>query len=245
MSFPSKSRLRDRRRACSEPSLKKYREIATIESRDYSIMATITTVEMGETGLERAAGSRLQAFGLGACVGLCLYDTFAHVAVLVHVVLPQTLPAAAGRASPPPGKCADTALAHALAELARNGGQVKTIRAALIGGAQIFAPASSAVSNPSLSTVAPSRLEIGQRNVLALKEELNRVSIPLCLEETGGHGGRTVTFEVGTGNLWVRPVGLPERLLGSLARHSESASAAAAPLAALRSVQEGMGGHGH
>ena len=179
-------------------------------------MAMVTMVEMGETGVEQAADSRLQACGLGACVGLCLYETLTQAAVLVHVVLPQTLPAASGRpaAAPLPGKCADTALIHALTELTRRGGQVKHVRAALVGGAQIFTP-----PNTTSAAASPlSRLEIGSRNALALKEELGRAGILLCAEETGGHGGRTVTLEAGTGNIWVRPVGLPERLLICLGR---------------------------
>lgn len=182
-------------------------------------MATTTTVEMGETGLERTAGLRLQACGLGACVGLCLYEPRAQVALLVHVVLPQTMPAAPGRPAPAvplPGKRADTALLHALAEINRCGGQSRFIQAALVGGAQIFSPP-SAGGDP----VALSRLEIGPRNVAALKEQLARVGVPLCAEDTGGHGGRTVTLEAGTGHVWVRPVGLPERLLTTLGRHSE------------------------
>lgn len=183
--------------------------------------ATTTSVEMGETCLERAAGRRLQVYGLGACVGLCLYEPQAQLAVLIHVVLPQTLPPAAGRAvvTPLPGKCADTALLHALAELSRGGGQSRLVRAALVGGAQIFSP-----PNAGGDPAAVSRLEIGPRNVAALKEQLARVGVPLCAEETGGHGGRTVTLEAGTGHVWVRPVGLPERLLTTLGRRSEPRS---------------------
>lgn len=182
-------------------------------------MATTISVEMGETGLERVAGRRLQAYGLGACVGLCLYEPRAQIALLVHVVLPQTLPAAPGRTpvTPLPGKCADTALLHALAEVTRGGGQGQLVRAALVGGARIFSPPNAG----SGDLAASSRLEIGQRNVLALKEQLARVGILLCAEETGGHGGRTVTLEAGTGHVWVRPVGLPERLLVTLGRRSD------------------------
>ena len=201
-------------------------------------MATTTLVEMGETGAEMAIGGRLQACGLGACVGLCLYETQTRVAVLVHVVLPKSLPAAAGRpaVTPLPGKCADTALLHALAELTRSGGQAKTVQAALVGGAQIFTPPNTGAGDAA----SLSRLEIGQRNVLALKEELRRAGVPLCAEETGGHGGRTVTLEAGTGNIWVRPVGLPERLLISLGRHPAPADlpAGAARLGTER-VREG------
>ena len=203
-------------------------------------MAATTSIEMGETGLERAAGQRLQACGLGACVGLCLYEPKAHLALLVHVVLPQTLPAAPGRpaVTPLPGKCADTALLHALAELARCGGQSRLVRAALVGGARIFSPLSGDQS-------ALSRLEIGQRNVMALKEQLARVGIPLCAEETGGHGGRTVTLEAGTGHVWVRPVGLPERLLVTLGRRSDPASALIPTLPNTHILREGAAVYGN
>ena len=196
-------------------------------------MATVTMVEMGETGVQRAAGARLQACGLGACVGLCLYEAAAKVAILVHVVLPETFPAVSGRTvlTPLPGKCADTALMNALAELTRCGGQVKLVRAALVGGAQIFTPPNTG----NADAFALSRLEIGQRNVLALKEGLSRAGIQICAEETGGHGGRTVTLEAGTGNVWVRPVGLPERLLISLGR-STAVPSVLAPLASPEKV---------
>jgi len=182
-------------------------------------MATTTTVEMGETALERTSGQRLQACGLGACVGLCLYEPLAQIALLVHVVLPQTLPAASGRVgvTPLPGKCADTALLHALAEITRDGGSSRLVRAVLVGGAQIFSPPNIGAGDFAVL----SRLEIGQRNVLALKEQLSRVGVPLCAEDTGGHGGRTVTLEAGTGHVWVRPVGLPERLLTTLGRRTD------------------------
>ena len=177
-------------------------------------MAAVTTVEMGEIASERTPGRRLEACGLGACVGLCLYEPLAQAAVLVHVVLPQTLPALTGRpaTAPLPGKCADTAVKHALAEIVRLGGQVQLLRAALVGGAQIFTPANIGTGDAA----SLSRLEIGQRTVRRLQEELERAGIPVCAEETGGHGGRTVTLEAGTGAVWVRPLGLPERLLVSL-----------------------------
>ncbi len=199
-------------------------------------MAMATSVEMGETGLEQAAGLRLQACGLGACVGLCLYEAKARVALLVHVVLPQTLPAAPGRDAPTrlPGKCADTALLHALAEMARCGGQIHLVRAALVGGAQIFSPPTASGTQAALS-----RLEIGPRNVAALKEQLARVGVPLCAEDTGGHGGRTVTLEAGTGHVWVRPVGLPERLLTTLGRRSELLAAPALAALSAHGLREG------
>lgn len=173
-------------------------------------MASVVAVEMGETGLIHRADARLQARGLGACVGLCLYESQARLAVLVHVVLPVTLPpsglGARPATAPPPGKCADTAVAHALAEITRHGGQPAHVQAALVGGAQIFTDAASDGGTRS-------RLEFGLRNVHAVKAELARARVPLCAEDTGGHFGRTVTLDAATGTVWVCPVGLAERML--------------------------------
>ncbi len=178
-------------------------------------MASIVLVEMGEIRLSRSAEEQLQACGLGACVGLCLYEAAAQIAILVHVVLPTTLPpsplASRQLPPPPPGKCADTAIAHALAEIVRQGGRAEQVQAALVGGAQIFTALGS-------DKASHSRLEIGTRNVVALQEGLIREGIALCAEDTGGHFGRTVTLDVGTGDVRVRPVGLGEYPLVTLGK---------------------------
>ena len=75
-----------------------------------------------------------------------------------------------------------------------------------------------------------SRLEIGMRNVHALKEELARARVPLCAEDTGGHFGRTVTLDAATGTVWVCPVGRSERMLVVLGPGGPSAVAAANPI---------------
>jgi len=202
-------------------------------------MASVVAVEMGETGQTRSADARLQARGLGACVGLCLYEPHARLAVLVHVVLPVTLPlsrlASRPAIAPPPGKCADTAVAHALAEITRQGGQAARVQAALVGGAQIFTDAA-----PDLGT--RSRLEIGQRNVHAVKEELAHAHVPLCAEDTGGHFGRTVTLDAATGTVWVRPVGLAERMLVILGHGSPLLTPA--PIPSLGLALEGGWAYG-
>ncbi|MEO7720204.1 MAG: chemotaxis protein CheD [Capsulimonas sp.] len=177
-------------------------------------MADIIAVEMGETRLSNIRGDRLLAFGLGACIGLCLYDPKRSLAALVHIVLPQTLPHAPlrspGKSSTPLlGKCAETAVPHVLAEMYKNGGSATSIRAAIVGGARIFT-SSSPVGTPG------SRLEIGPRNIIAVKEALALARIPLVAEEVGGRCGRTVTFEVETGRVLVRAIGAEEKLLVDL-----------------------------
>ena len=95
------------------------------------------------------------------------------------------------------------------------GAGTQDVQAALVGGSQIFTAMGSDMT-------APSRLEIGTRNVLALQEWLIREGVSLCAEDTGGHFGRTVTLDVATGDVRVRPVGLGERLLVTLGRRTAS-----------------------
>jgi chemotaxis protein CheD len=178
-------------------------------------MASVISVEMGETKLSGRCGDRLLAIGLGACVGLCLYDPIASIAAMVHVVLPRTptiptmLPG--NRAlTHLPGKCGDSAIPHVLAQLERAGAAPGRLRAAIVGGAQIFTPPLPTTAAP---TIPGSRLEIGPRNVDAIRLALARVRIPLVAEQIGGHFGRTVTFHVETGQVYVRPIGSEERLL--------------------------------
>jgi chemotaxis protein CheD len=174
---------------------------------------------MGETRISSRSDDRLLAIGLGACVGVCLYDATARVAAMVHIVLPQTpaaLPSTSKQAAAHlPGKCADTAISNLIGEIEKAGAQIGRIRAAIVGGAQIFTPAPTSVqASPSAFT---SRLEIGPRNVAAVKAGLAKARIPVMAEQTGGYCGRTVTFHVTGGQVFVRPIGAEERLLINLA----------------------------
>ncbi|BDI32218.1 chemoreceptor glutamine deamidase CheD [Capsulimonas corticalis] len=190
-------------------------------------MGDIIAVEMGETKLTSTRGDRLLAFGLGACIGLCLYDPKRSLAAMVHIVLPQTLPntswKSSGKSSEPLlGKCAETAVPHALSEMFKNGASAASIRAAIVGGARIFTSASA-------NGVPGSRLEIGPRNIIAVKEALALADIPLVAEEVGGRCGRTVTFEVETGRVLVRAIGAEEKLLVDL-------SGVCAPIRELKGI---------
>jgi len=100
-------------------------------------MAASVAVEMGEVWISGVPDERLTAVGLGACVGLCLYDPAVRLGAMAHIVLPETpnpLPLFRGQPLPPrPGKCADTAVAYLLAEIVERGARVRHLRAARAG----------------------------------------------------------------------------------------------------------------
>ena len=178
-------------------------------------------IEMGETRVSRSSMDRLVAHGLGACVGLCLYDAAAKLAAMVHVVLPETLPLRAGFAPnqqfvAPPGKCADTAVRYVVSQIIEQGARADRLCAVIAGGSQIFAHASTHGGGPGQATL--SRMEIGPRNVFAVRQALDAEGISLMAEDVGGSYGRHLTLCVGTGHVFVRRIGAEERLLAWLGK---------------------------
>ena len=75
-------------------------------------------------------------------------------------------------------------------------GQKKNIIAKLAGGAQMFA------FRQSLDL-----MRIGHRNVVAARERLNELEIPIVSEDTGGNHGRTIILDSGTGILRIKTIG--------------------------------------
>lgn len=186
-------------------------------------MAASVAVEMGEVWISGVSGERLTAVGLGACIGLCLYDPTVKLGAMAHIVLPLTPhPPPLFRGQPlasRPGKCADTAVAYLLAEIEERGARVRHVRAAMAGGAQIFSHASfpkSGVGSSPHGGASLSRLEIGPRNAEAVREALQREGIPLTTEDVGGTFGRTVGLCIRTGDFWVRRIGGEDKKLACL-----------------------------
>ncbi len=194
-------------------------------------MAASVAVEMGEVWVSGAVDERLTAVGLGACVGLCLYDPAVRLGAMAHIVLPQTpFPLPLFRGQPlafRPGKCADTAVAYLLAQIVERGARVRHLRAAMAGGAQIFShslypkPGAGPSAHASASL---SRLEIGPRNAEAVREALERAGIPLVAEDMGGTFGRTVALCIRTGDMWVRRIGGEDQKLVSLSQSCPKAA---------------------
>lgn len=133
--------------------------------------ATIIGIGDHKVGTEPMA-----TVGLGSCVALILYDMKNGIGGMAHVMLPESR----GKTEKP-GKFADTALEILLDELERNGSAKSFIRAKLVGGAAMF-------STPS------NNLNIGERNINALRDLLEKARITTDKEDVGGTSGRSVLF---------------------------------------------------
>lgn len=146
-----------------------------------------------------SADSVLITLGLGSCVAILLHDPTARVGGLAHVLLPSR---SLSRTGENPGRFPQTAIPALLEAMAGLGAVPGRMVARLVGGAAMFA------------ALAPSgSMQMGDRNLIASREVLRALAIPIVGEMVGGGTGRSVWFHVGEGRVVVRAVGQSEQIL--------------------------------
>ena len=131
----------------------------------------------------------LKSYGLGSCLAIALYDPDREIGGLAHVMLPDG--DAAENSDRKPGKYADTAIRALLRRMVEQGANYTAVEAKIAGGSDMFEFESFGEG-------------VGQRNITAAKEELDKLGVPLVAEDIGGEHGRTVEFTPGTGSLVVK-----------------------------------------
>jgi chemotaxis protein CheD len=139
-----------------------------------------------------AAGTILVTVGLGSCVAIALHDAEARVGGLAHVLLPSP---ALSRTQDNPGKFPQTALPRLLDLMVELGAVRRRITARIAGGASMFGSISPAGA-----------IQMGERNVVACRQVLEQLAIPLLGEAVGGDYGRTVRLDAATGRLDVSSI---------------------------------------
>ncbi|AJG39879.1 chemotaxis protein CheD [Thermotoga sp. RQ7] len=148
-------------------------------------------IGIGEYAVMKNPGV-IVTLGLGSCVAVCMRDPVAGVGGMAHVMLPDS-----GGKTDKPGKYADTAIETLVKELEALGAKRERMEAKIAGGASMF---------------ESKGMNIGQRNVEAVKRHLKEHGIKLVAEDTGGNRARSVEYNIATGKLLVRKVGGGERL---------------------------------
>lgn len=162
--------------------------------------AEMVPVGLGELKVGVSHQQVLVCYGLGSCIGLAVYDQTARLGALVHVVLPESRLGRGQEATP--GKFADTAVPAIIGQLVQAGAARKRLVARMAGGARMLSILG-----------AGSKLDIGARNVLAVRAALQQEGVPLTADDTGGTYGRTLQLFVASGRLLVSTVGRGEREL--------------------------------
>lgn len=136
----------------------------------------------------------LVAYGLGSCVAVCVYDPIARVGGMLHALLPTSL--SNNGASGNPYKFVDCGIPLLIEAVVGSGGKTYRMIAALWGGAKVL-------SAPGFDK----SFDIGLRNVQEADEALKAKRLRVVVRDIGGQSGRTVKFQLGSGEAIVRSVG--------------------------------------
>lgn len=140
----------------------------------------------------------LTTLGLGSCVGIALYDSTTKVTGLAHIMLPNSKEI---KNNSNIAKFADTGIVETLRLMEAEGAKRSRITAKIAGGACMFAFAMRDSES----------LNVGARNVEAVKRILGELKIPILAEDTGANYGRTVIIDSNTGIFTIRAVGKTEK----------------------------------
>lgn len=146
-----------------------------------------------------AANGVITTIGLGSCVAIVLHDAVARVGGLAHVLLPHE---SMSRDQSNPAKFPGTAVPLVLREMLALGASQTRIRAKIIGGAAMFA-----------NLIPAGGINIGERNVVAVREVLAELKVPIIAEDTGADYGRSVYLFVNDGHVEVRSLRKGSRVL--------------------------------
>lgn len=131
--------------------------------------------------------------GLGSCVGAVLYDPITKICGMVHVMLPDS---SSINNNTNKAKFADTGIVEMQKMVIAKGARKERLVAKIAGGAQMFS------ANKNATT-----LNVGARNVEAVKKALRSLGIRIIAEDTGLNYGRTVIFYPETGKYVIKSIG--------------------------------------
>ncbi len=128
---------------------------------------------------------------LGSCVAICIYDRMKKIGGMAHVLLPVNL-----KRTVNPEKYADTAIPLLVKSLLQEGAKKENLSAKITGGASMFKFGSNIVLG-----------QIGDRNIEQTKIELQKLDIPILVEDVGGNLGRVIDFYLEDGRMKVKSGG--------------------------------------
>jgi chemotaxis protein CheD len=149
-----------------------------------------STVGMGEIMVAESP-NLLRSVGIGSCIAVTLYDRAHTIGGLAHIVLP-CIEEAHNKSHP--ARFSDVAIGMMIDEMKAQGARIQDIRAKIFGGANMF---------PEIIS-SDSTMDIGRRNISAVREELEKHNIEIIAEEVGDHIGRTVLFNTDDGSVVIK-----------------------------------------
>ena len=131
--------------------------------------------------------------GLGSCVGIAIFDYQKKIGGLAHIMLPDSTQFSNISNK---YKFANLAIPQLVEGLVALGANKKRLQAKIAGGASMF--------NFSDKSMV---MDIGKRNIEAVKDALGKECIPVIAQNVGGNKGRSIRFDTETGFISVKIIG--------------------------------------
>jgi chemotaxis protein CheD len=139
------------------------------------------------------APDQLYSLGLGSCIGVAIYDSAVKVGGLIHILLPSAQGFDSGNHVRT--KFADLGISDLVDALVKAGASRARMKAKMAGGASMF-------TTKTTSSIH----EVGKRNIQSSRDTLRTLGIELIAHDTGGNKGRTIVFDINTGQLTIKTV---------------------------------------
>lgn len=131
---------------------------------------------------------------LGSCVSVTFWHPQLLVGGMCHYMLPKRRETVSiNQSTALDGRYADAAFALLLAKMDSIGSPYKEYQVKLFGGGNMFP------ETPENGT-----LDIGTQNVQAAWQLVKKNGLNCVASQLGGTGSRTVIFEIGSGDVWVK-----------------------------------------
>lgn len=147
-------------------------------------------IGIGGLAVQHAQAGVIITHALGSCIGVAVYDPYAHVGGMLHAQMPTSLKSP-DLARSDPGRFVDLGVPLLFQQALAAGADKRRLRITVAGAANM-----SGSANPLF--------DIGQQNLTALRKALWRLGALIAAEETGGAIPRTLYLDLATGSTTVQ-----------------------------------------
>ncbi len=146
-------------------------------------------VGIGECKVSADKDEILKTYALGSCVGVIMIDRINSVGGMLHAALPEFDGIVQDEEKE---KCryVDTGIEQMICRMKECGAFMGAVEVYLYGGVSIMDPRSF--------------FQIGKKNIMEAKRMLEENGLRIKVEDTGGDVSRTISLNVGTGEITVQ-----------------------------------------
>jgi chemotaxis protein CheD len=145
------------------------------------------------------AGDLIITYALGSCLGIAIHDPVACVGGLLHVMLPLSA-IDPPKAKENPFMFVDTGVPRLFLDCYKEGARKERLIVKVAGGANVN------------ENVRDEYFQIGKRNFVMLRNLLWKNGVLLRAHDVAGTVSRTMTLEIGSGEVTIRSNGQTTRL---------------------------------